>query len=440
MAKTTRNGTTDKLLTTKHYTTMKKVLLFIASVIGAVLGGGFMAEGAAALGGGKYDRGDSSLTTNEPMADEDLYTKSIDDRLVKIRPMSTPIDTIARQVARSVKAGLEHNYFSVGTQPIATKVKTAVTGGSATAEMECDDALIFSESDTIRVVTADGKEYMLFVTGLATSGNPIVKAIGEDNVPALAKGTQLYRMGKACAEKDATAPTYSVVPEEKSNYCQNFMMQIEESTFEKVAEKNIKWNFSDKEEATLYDMKLGMELSYLFGKKSKFTHPIKKQLVWTTEGIWNQAGKDITLQSADITDKTLVDIHKELFTGVGAGSKKKILLAGSDLLAALQKATSDKYELHQNTIDKWNLTFTSWTSNFGEVYVIHEELFDLVGKSKEGLILDPAFLTKGTFIPFGRNVLNLKQAGIKNSDAVVLQEVSCLYLTAPQAHARIALP
>ena len=42
-------------------------------------------------------------------------------------------------------------------------------------------------------------------------------------------------------------------------------------------------------------------------------------------------------------------------------------------------------------------------------------------------------------VSWGRNVLDLKKAGIRNTNAVVLQEVSCLYLRYAKAHARMKL-
>lgn len=444
------------------------ISLFVLAIIaGLFCGAGVLAVGVPLEGGGMIDKGDSSLSTNQPMADENFYTRTIDERICKIRPMVTPIDQISRHVARKVSANsLEIKYYSAGTQPIKTSLSEAVakqTSGLSVA-IKVADASMFTECDTMSVVgvkgykddgaTEDSRDLMLYVTGTDANGNPIVTAIngltnGKDVncwVPAIAANAVLIRMGKACAEKDATAPTYSIVPTPKSNYCQNFMAQIEQSTFDKISTTEVPWNFSDKEEATLFDMKMGMELSHLFGVKGKIQHPVNKQFVWTCGGIYWEAGKDIiagtydaTAKTAKITDKDLVDIHKELFTGAGAGSKRKILFAGSEFLAALQKATSDKYKLEQKTIDAWDLTFTSWKSNFGEALVIHEELFDMRGMSSCGFVLDPEFLAKGTFIPFGRNVLDLKKAGIKNSDAVVLQEVSCLYLVSPQSHARIKL-
>ena len=71
--------------------------------------------------------------------------------------------------------------------------------------------------------------------------------------------------------------------------------------------------------------------------------------------------------------------------------------------------------------------------------MIHSELFDLFDMSDCGFALDPEFLVKRVHLSWTRNVLDLKAAGIRNTDAVVIQEVACLYLKYPKAHARMRL-
>ena len=71
--------------------------------------------------------------------------------------------------------------------------------------------------------------------------------------------------------------------------------------------------------------------------------------------------------------------------------------------------------------------------------MIHSELFDLFGMSDCGFALDPEFLVKRVYLSWTWNVLALKAAGIRNTDAVVIQEVACLYLKYPKAHARMRL-
>ena len=49
-------------------------------------------------------------------------------------------------------------------------------------------------------------------------------------------------------------------------------MQVEQSTLAKIGKKEVDWSFSDLEEDGIYDMRLGMEGSFMFGVKRKFTH------------------------------------------------------------------------------------------------------------------------------------------------------------------------
>ena len=43
-----------------------------------------------------------------------------------------------------------------------------------------------------------------------------------------------------------------------------------------------------------------------------------------------------------------------------------------------------------------------------------------------GFAMDPEYLSKKTHVSWARNVLDLQKAGIRRTDAVVIQEVSCL--------------
>ena len=56
-----------------------------------------------------------------------------------------------------------------------------------------------------------------------------------------------------------------------------------------------------------------------------------------------------------------------------------------------------------------------------------------------GFALDPEYLSKKTHVSWSRNVLDLQKAGIRRTDAVVIQEVACLYLRYAKAHARMRL-
>ena len=403
-------------------------------------------------------------------ADSEMYQKDIDERITRIRPMATPVDQISRYAHSQHASSFEVKYYSVGTRPVKTTLTQAVSSsnGVSTA-IQVADPDMFTLDDTIRVVgvkainnhkgvaynanDAKTPDLELCVCGKTSDGQPIVFAVNGNavngqniGVPALNNGTVLIRMGKSCGELDVQTGRFNNIPTSELQYCQNFMAQIEQSTLDKIAAKEVNWGFSDLEEDSIYDMRLAMENSYLFGDMNVVNHSVKDGMSqWFTKGIWWQAGKDIEVGTwngskgcAVITDEDLVDISKDLFVGTGIGNKRKVMFCGSDFLAALSKIDSDKFRL-KDTVEVWNLKFKSWETDFGDILTIHHELFDQNGMSDCGFALDPEYLSKKTHVSWGRNVLDLKKAGIRNTNAVVLQEVSCLYLRYAKAHARMRL-
>ena len=413
--------------------------------------------------------------------DVSFYSNDLNDKITKIRPMATPVDQISRYATPKKADSFVVEYYSIGTRPIKTTVKTATDASTGSSiVLPVDDPDMFTLDDTIRVVGmkaitdykgvayADPKnkgvpvpDLELCVCGKNTDGQPIVFAVNGNmyqkqaiGVPAIPAKTVLIRMAKACGELDVQTGRFNNLPTREIQYCQNFMIQIEQSTFDKIAAKKVDWNFSDMEEDSIYDMRLAMEGTYLFGDMACIKHTTKNNSAqWFTKGIWWMAGKDIEVghkataedqqkgfkqDDVVIWDNELVDITKDIFVGTGIGNKRKVVIAGSQVVTAFSKIRSEKFRL-KDTVEVFNLKFKSWETDFGELLMIHSEFFDLQGMSDCALVLDPEFLVKRVHLPWVRNVLDLKAAGIRNTDAVVIQEVACLYLKYPKAHARMRL-
>lgn len=458
-------------------------LLTLLAIVTGASSGVLMADATVLPDAGKTNAGadgtggtDGIATETQGRTDGDpnFYMSDVDKRIIKIRPMATPIDQISRYAKSTSCNSFEVKYYSVGTREIKCTTNAAVTKqtSGASISLPVADPNMFTLDDTIRVVGVKGvynekgvkydadadntPDLVLCVCGKNSDTNmPTVYAVnGEMDasskqpiyVPAIPSGTTLVRMGKACGELDVQTGRFNNIPMPETQYCQNFMIQVEQSTFDKIAAKEVNWNFSDIEEDGVYDMRVAMENTYLFGVKNVIKHIAKDGMnTWFTGGIWYMAGKDIEVgtwndekKCAEISDENLVDITKDLFVGTGLGNKRKILLCGSDMLSAFSKIKSEKFRL-KDTVEVWNLKFKSWDTDFGEVLTIHHELFDLNGMSDCGFAMDPEYLSKRTHISWARNVLDLKKAGIRNTDAVVIQEVSCLYLRYAKAHARMKL-
>lgn len=447
--------------------------------------GGAGAAGEAGNGGAGAQHDGIATETNgrETMAgnNDEFYQKDVDKKITKIRPAATPLDQISRYANTKSADSFVVKYYSIGTRSIKTTVKTATsvsTGSSIVLEVEDPD--MFTLDDTIRVVgvkavtdykgvayTADVNKGVptpdleLCVCGKDSNGMPIVFAVNGNliqnqaiGVPALEKGQVLIRMAKSCGELDVQTGRFYNLPTNDLQYCQNFMIQVEQSTFDKIAAKEVNWNFTDMEEDSIYDMRLAMEGSFMFGDMACIKHTTKNNAAqWFTKGVWWMAGKDIEIghlandddkakgfKDGDVViwDNELVDIAKDLFVGTGIGNKRKVVIAGSKVVTAFSKIRSEKFRL-KDTVEVFNLKFKSWETDFGELLMIHSEFFDLQGMSDCAFALDPEFLVKRVHLSWTRNVLDLKKAGIRNTDAIVIQEVACLYLKYPKAHARMKL-
>ena len=413
--------------------------------------------------GGKIISGEPVTTALVNEYAPSLLQSEIDERIVKIRPMSTPIDQISRYKGARKSGSMIVDYYSVDSKPTSTYViasytepdENTVNSNHTRAKLTIETSNTFEVSDTIMVKDVSGYEedgvtkskasLVLYVLSKdADTGAILVtavngKRIGEIKgcVPNIHIGAMLVRMGRAATELDVQTSQFESLPIKSQNFCQIFKMQIEQSTFMKIANKEVEWDFSDQEEAAIYDMRLSMEKSFLFGIKSNIYDHLKKENVSLTGGIWWQAGKEFEYPiSEEWSHELLIDMMKSCFTG-NAGNKRKVLIAGSDLIGRLNKMDAFKTMTGENTMMKWGLDFNEIVSKFGKLYVLHSEIFDDCGKSSHGLIFDPEYIQKWSHVPFGSQALDLKKAGIRNTDALVLTEASCMTLRYPNAHMRI---
>jgi len=214
-----------------------------------------------------------------------------------------------------------------------------------------------------------------------------------------------------------------------------YKAQVEQSTFVKIANKEAGWSFSDQEEAAIIDMRMGMEKNFLMGHCTRIRIPDTEEEVMLTGGVWNQTDNDLHY-TAITSEADLVGLCKQAFAH-NAGSTRKILLAGSDLIEALHKIDHTRVIASEKAVTKWGLDFTEIHSKFGTLYVLLSEVFDQCGMPGNGMVIDPEYITKYTHVPMRTERLDLRAAGVRNVDAIVITEASCLVLRYPKTHMRI---
>lgn len=390
-----------------------------------------------------------------------LLRNAIDERIVKIRPMATPIDQLSRCAGARHCNAMRVDYYAVDVKPVETKLKRALATSDISTVTDSDtnkatvnivlhtnSDQIFAPSETLLIpaATVGGKTvsmtlYVLSVDGKGTGG---VTAIWIDPVyddgdlatVSLPADTRVVRMGRAAAELDVQTAQFEALPKKRTNNCQIFKMQVEQSTFQKLANKEVGWSFSDQEEVAIIDMRQGMEKNFIFGTQGVLIEPTKHEEIYLTGGIWSQTDKTFNYTRGTLTAGSLIDLCRKAFTGA-SGATRKILVAGTGLVNALSKLDYDKTLAAGTTFTKWGIEFNEIRSNFGSLYVLCSEIFDQCGHADDGFVLDPDCLTKYCHVPFHTETLDLRRSGVRNTDAIVITEASCLVLRHPQAHMRV---
>lgn len=440
------------------------IMILIAILASCITGAGYSASLAVGMLISGVEDGkhvvDGPLTTDlTHEGSPDLLLNEIDQQIVKIRPMSTPIDQISRYAGSKHSGSMVVDFYSVDTKPTTAQLMEDIPetedpdDESPTIVIHTSNNDIFDPTDTILVQNVSGYEsdgqteseqdLMLYVVSRDANGVTVMAVNGltvngiPNCFPEVMGGSTLVRMGRAASELDVQSPQFESLPKKNRNLCQIFKMQVEQSTLQRLANKEVGWTMSDQEEAAVYDMRMGMEKSYLFGVARQMWDPFKKEHIYFTGGIWNQAGKDFVLEkSVDLTVNKMVDLMREAFTG-NSGSKRKILIGGSGLISRISKLDYTRIITAGQHVSKWGIDFTELRSKFGCLYLLLSEVFDEVGMENDGIVIDPEYIQKYTHIPFSTEQLNLKKSGVRNVDALVMTEASCLVLRYPKAHMRI---
>ncbi|MDE6831298.1 MAG: hypothetical protein K2J07_01000, partial [Muribaculaceae bacterium] len=321
----------------------------------------------------------------------DLLLSEVERRIVRIRPMATPIDQISRHAETRRAGSMTVDYYAVDAKPFKTKllfkadqVSAGSDGQLGEITIRVDKVGVFEPSDTIMFPSVKGPDNNA-MTGYVTrvDGHYIylrstsVDKNGDHVFPAMAKDTEVVRMGRAAGELDVQTPQFQAIPTKKSNFCQIFKTQVEQSTLVKLSNKEAGWTLSDQEEAAIIDMRQGMERNFLFGNKLRVSLQGDEEVL-VTGGIWGQAGGTFSYPAGELTNEQMISLCRAAFTG-STGSSKKLLIGGTGFIEQLHKLEAHRNLGASEKITKWGLDFTEYISKFGTLYILARETFDECG-------------------------------------------------------------
>lgn len=393
-----------------------------------------------------------TTTTLTNQLSPSLLRSEIDERIALIRPSSTPLDQISRMIGARKANSMRVEYYSVDTKEghdtVAKTVRDLILSHGQPFTVQVSNAAIFSETETVLLPsvtiptgTYKGQAlvgYISSIDGNELSLIPVNIETGLTDISAgtIAEGASVIRMGRAARELDVQTAQFIALPRKDYNFCQIFKSQIEESLYQRLADKEVGWNITDQEEVAIMDMRIGMEKSFLFGARSRVCLGDTADEVLFTGGIWNQTDRTHYYDAAGQMQTEMLDIARAAFIG-SSGSTRKILLAGSSLLRNLASEPNLSIISKEGKKTAWGIDFNVVHTRFGTLYVHLSEVFDLCGKPDSGIVIDPEYITKYVHVPFTADNISFRKQGVRNTEGIVLTEASCLVLRHPDTHLRL---
>lgn len=434
----------------------------------------------------------------EDQHDYTYYRDQIDTQICEMKLESCPIDQILRSEKRTRKSiSMRIKYYRIGQRPIVTTLKTAITAtnNGMGNEIQPENLRCFDNMDTILFPKVQGyKEdgvtrdpdhpLMVYVVGKTAAGAPLVIAVngkknaGMDNsydLPAIDAGTVMLRLGRAAGERDVKTGSYYTMPEPSEQYCQRYIMQVEQSKIEQLMKTEVNWDFLKQERTAMDDMRNGIERSGLFGKKGVTSWSEHGQ-IYFTGGIYWEAGKDLeighwqpkmerddkgnlipvkkkvgeegseeekTVYEYVISQKELTRFVNAVIQDAGNGSRTKLFFVDNLIYQALANLKADNRLIvfqQEKDYQNWHLDFESFSSMGTKILIYRHDAFNYMQMDGMGFCLDPRYLEKWMFEDWDRKSYDLNDLFIRNSDAVVMTEYSAWTLQFPNAHARVSRP
>lgn len=396
----------------------------------------------------------------------ELNMTNIDAEVVKIDPSRYPFDTCLRQGVKTKKvASQQTEFYSRDYKPFNDTVKTAIDASGLSDDevfdLAVDNISMWSLHDSLMIVGIPAYDpsdnSVIANANLVCYINKITKSTSTLQVqpvngyidavtkkPTLkstddiAVGDKIIRLARAEAELSMQTAPYAIFPVKTSNNCQNYMAQIEQSTFDALTKKEVTWGFNDFEEANIKDMKGQKELSFLFGAKAEIYDSETTERVFMAGGATQFLTKTLEWEDTDFSatnaDAWFVALTKKVFQG-NSGSQIRYAFLGADLIEKINAVPTVQKQIEaKNTEVKWGLTFNEIVTNFGTLRIIKHDLLSEIGLGDMGFVFDLAKVEYHKFVELTEKEIDLKGSGQRNSNAKVIQEVSCPVFKYPDVH------
>lgn len=395
-------------------------------------------------------------TETAAAASPELLLTDISKIISKIRPDDTPLDTMLREIGAGDKTSAwKFEFYENTTRGIGDLVKTAFVAGAAGAkDIEVGNVTNWNVDDviyvpSIKAIGSTGACLRLQVIDKNISANTLqviaLNGTVSGNltiVPAIADETPIYCIGNAKDETAAQTGAYQMLPGKTYNYAQVHMAQVEESVYMALHATEVDYGMVEFKADSIYDLKMKADLASLLGTRQHRYDPKTGKMKYFSGGLIEFAGKSLDYSKANTATNVLsankfIDWAEQMFAD-NNGSSKRVLLAGSKLIAGLMKVPTIQKQVEAKQTEiihgvKFNIIDTA----FGQFGIKMHKGLNLVGHEYDGFVLDPSKIRRRELLPMSWKELKLEDAGISKVKAYKLEDTFGCEFRNPGTHAVI---
>lgn len=437
---------------------MKKAIVYTLGIVSAVVAVTLMlfpALGSAGVVEATTLAAGAVKTSDIQTKDPDLLMREVSSKITLIKPDQFPLDTIMRKIStpkivKNVKVEFESFEYRGRTSALTAAFTAAGSDADMSAALTVDDSSIWRKDDDIHVpdVLSGGEELSLHVVSVDSPTQITVTAVnggadGSGNgtfqrVPTIPDTTELHRLGNAKTEMDSTTDIHANIPTRDYNYTQIHMCLLMRSQLSAKHKAYSGFDYKRQLEASIYDMRSGLESSHLYGRRGQIYVPNQTDPTYKAGGILKGITKGLTYGTGGgSVDPTVLDVAKMLETTFAdnSGDEKRLMLCGKGLITALTTMTFDKQVGSMESSVIFGLKVVKLVSPFGEIYLKHHKLLDQNGDQNTGYVIDLKNVVKNDLEKLHRTKLELDKAGQQRvQDATRMLENSCLTIAYPDTH------
>ena len=375
---------------------------------------------------------------------EELLERDVDDIVVMYKPDRFPLTTMLQNMKKAKKAAArKYEWVDVGyhVRKDATVGETAAGTGGNNVAIEVTNIDMWGIGDIVYIpgvtVGSPADDARLIVVNKDVAEDEILtKALNDDNVPLIPDETDIYRLSRAAAAKDAQTSPHGARGITQWNYCQTFMGQFE---IEKIirAISVYQDDYTIQEDLEMFDFRNGRENSRLFGVRAKAFDSVKSEDVYTMAGVEKYIGEGDTYTKGEITNNEWIDLTEKAFAA-NAGSEKRLLIGGKKFISSVLKVPSVQKQLDgKDTELVLGVHINKISTNFGTFYLKHHKGFDEMGREHDAFSLDLNHICDRILEPMHETELELDKTGQRRVDATRVLETATIQARYPDTHMTI---